>query len=303
MTFRALKPVVALWLQAEANNPLESELHKLIAHAGHRFGMSAIVAISWRGKIVWVQNHDGLMIERCGLRTTLSTIATRENQLWMIQDVEHARSSCGEALLTLDPAIRFIAGCSALSTPGSSSASLCLFDVVPRHLDSADLAVFQKLTNDVACRVSAWEQTARDAIPGLWNSAGFVPLAQTLLQASSARGLNATLIRICAGTALSNSSDTLSEPDIAAFADVLRATFRETDSFGRLTAYEFVALMIDCDYAEAIKAVARFRANLQVFNRERPGAKLLVATYSIVKHDPQRHRGIVDLLQDGAPGA
>jgi diguanylate cyclase (GGDEF)-like protein len=109
----------------------------------------------------------------------------------------------------------------------------------------------------------------RDSLTGLYNRRGFITLAEEQFKLAR-RNCQALSVILCDMDGLKPINDTFGHASgdraLAAAAEILRATFRESDIIARLGGDEFVILAIGAMPHDAERLKRRLQANLDDFN-------------------------------------
>lgn len=110
-----------------------------------------------------------------------------------------------------------------------------------------------------------------DDLTGLYNHRGFFNLAEHHAK-SSRRSKSKSLLIFADMDGLKGINDTMGHKEgsqaIAAVADVLRTTFRDSDIVARLGGDEFAVLVTDVHSQKSGKMIERLRHNLQSYNKK-----------------------------------
>jgi diguanylate cyclase (GGDEF)-like protein/PAS domain S-box-containing protein len=138
-----------------------------------------------------------------------------------------------------------------------------------------------------------------DELTGLRNRRGFLVLGE--LQLSLARRLGRMLVLYFADVdGLKRINDELGHAQgdraLVDVADLLRATFRETDLIARLGGDEFVVLALEAPDVDAAASVARFEEHLNQFNRTVQRPYRLAVSIGVAQHGPDSAESLSALL-------
>jgi len=128
-----------------------------------------------------------------------------------------------------------------------------------------------------------------DELTGLYNRRGFFTLAQHQLKIDR-RGRRRTFLLYADMDSLKEINDTLghAEGDIAliSFANILKATYRESDTIGRIGGDEFVIYPVGTTEDNAATIASRLQNNINIYNEKRKHKFRLSVSLGIVPCDP-----------------
>jgi len=138
-----------------------------------------------------------------------------------------------------------------------------------------------------------------DDLTNLYNRRGFLTLAEHQLKIDK-RNKKRTFLLYADLDNLKEINDTLghAEGDIALieFANMLRATYRESDTIARIGGDEFVVYPVGTTEDNAGTISARLQNNIEVHNSKRQHKFKLSVSVGIVLYDPETSHSIDELL-------
>jgi len=141
----------------------------------------------------------------------------------------------------------------------------------------------------------------RDELTGLYNRRGFVTLADQHLKMARRTARGALLV-FADVDGFKRVNDRFGHPEgdraLVAAAEVLRATFRESDIVARVGGDEFAVLAIEASEGSAERLRARLADNLQAHNASGNRRYTLSVTAGIATFDPQRPAGVDELMAE-----
>lgn len=147
----------------------------------------------------------------------------------------------------------------------------------------------------------ATADSVRDELTGLYNRRGFMTLAGPVFKTASRFASDATLVYLdLDGLKLINDlqGHAIGDQALRETAQTLREVFRESDIVARLGGDEFVVLALgDPDNAPTI--LKRVEARIAMRNAQSDRRYELSLSASAVPYQPQRHRSLEVLLQEG----
>ncbi|NVM78478.1 diguanylate cyclase (GGDEF)-like protein [Duganella sp. SG902] len=205
-------------------------------------------------------------------------------------------------LVTGDPHIRFYAGCPLRSGDGMKVGTLCIIDTVPREFDQDDAIALRDLATIVEAELTAFQTATTDELTQISNRRGFMQLAQYALSFCVRNQQKASLAFIDLDRFKPiNDNFGHAEGDLAlaAFAEVMCASFRSTDLFARLGGDEFVVLLAGAGESDAEKALQKFGQMLEAYNNKARRGYSLEFSCGVVEFDPAKPRDLHALLAAG----
>jgi diguanylate cyclase (GGDEF)-like protein len=221
--------------------------------------------------------------------------------LFIIEDTLQDERFVDNPLVTGEPGIRFYAGMPLRYQNGAKLGTLCIIDREPRSLDDEDLAMFRDLANIAESELSAIHLASIDELTRIPNRRGFVMTAHNSISLCARQALPVSLAYFDLDR-FKRINDRFGHEEgdraLAAFADVMGKTFRESDVFARIGGDEFVALLTDAGENRATDVVARFRGNVEAFNAQSSRGYEIQFTEGIVTVHPDERTTIGDLLRE-----
>ena len=220
---------------------------------------------------------------------------------FVIDDTLQDERFVDNPLVTGEPGIRFYAGMPLRHLNGAKMGTLCIIDRVPRRLEDADLAMLRDLADMAESELSAIHLASIDELTRISNRRGFVAMAQHCISLCARQRLPVSLVYFDLDKFKSiNDRFGHDEGDQAliAFADLMRKTFRESDTFARIGGDEFVALLTNVGENRAAEVVARFRDQVEAFNAQAERGYEIQFTDGIVTVRPDERSMIGDLLRE-----
>lgn len=205
-------------------------------------------------------------------------------------------------LVTGAPHVRFYAGCPLRAPDGMKVGTLCIIDSEPREFDQDDASALRDLASMVEDELSAFQTSTTDDLTRISNRRGFRQLAQYGLSFCVRNSQPASLAFIDLDRFKPiNDQFGHAEGDIAlaAFAEVMQASFRSTDLFARLGGDEFVVLLTGARKDDAALVLQKFNTMLSDYNlRARRGYELAFSC-GVVEFDPAAPQSVDALLAAG----
>jgi diguanylate cyclase (GGDEF)-like protein len=284
------------------DTPAEERFDRLTRMAKRMFRVPvALVSIIDENR-QWFKSNDGL--DACETPRNISFCghAILGDDIFLISDALADPRFADNPLVVGHPNIRFYAGCPLRSKDGLKVGTLCIIDTHPRDFDEEDAIALRDLAAMVADELTAFQTATTDDLTRISNRRGFMQLAQYSLNFCARQGKPATLAFLDLDRFKPiNDIYGHAEGDraLVAFAETMRATFRNTDLFARLGGDEFVVLLTSAARQEAEMVIAKFAAALCACNTQAKRGYDLAFSCGMVQFEPDKHRAIDTLLAEG----
>ncbi|CAM3479534.1 Putative diguanylate cyclase AdrA [Bordetella sputigena] len=217
----------------------------------------------------WFKSRQGLDTAETPRDVSFCAHAILDDAVLEVPDARNDGRFSDNPLVTGNPGIRFYAGCPLNVGNGMRVGTLCLVDTEPRRLSDEDRTLLQDLAKMAEQELASLHTATVDHLTGLSNRRGFEILGQHVLSLCERLQLPATLLLLDVDNFKTiNDTHGHAEGDraLAAFAEILRATLRDSDVLARLGGDEFVALLSNVDEPRSAAVIARLR---QAFEQAR----------------------------------
>lgn len=219
----------------------------------------------------WFKSCVGLSVSETSREISFCGHAILGNDIFIINDTKKDERFSDNPLVLNDPFIRFYAGCPLRHEDGSKLGTLCIIDTQPRTLNEEDYEALKDLAELAEHELIAVQLATLDDLTNISNRRGFISLAQKSLRICSRQSVPTSLAFFDLNE-FKSINDTFGHDEgdkvLAAFADLMRNTFRESDVFARLGGDEFVFLLTDTSIELAKETIARFRQSVEKYNKE-----------------------------------
>ncbi|RME33558.1 MAG: sensor domain-containing diguanylate cyclase [Gammaproteobacteria bacterium] len=249
----------------------------------------------------WFKSNLGLEVRETPREISFCGHAILGEEVFIIPDATADERFADNPLVVGEPGIRFYAGCPLRHPDGSRLGTLCIIDTKPRELSGEDIETLKDLASMAERELAAIQLATLDELTGISNRRGFMLLGQHTLSLCRRRRLCATLAYIDLD-AFKQINDTLGHEEgdrvLAAFADRLAATCRESDIYARLGGDEFVILFVDATRPVAQEALDRLRTVTGGADGKEAGRGEPSFSYGLVEFDPGRHDSIEALVRE-----
>jgi diguanylate cyclase (GGDEF)-like protein len=249
----------------------------------------------------WFKSCIGLSLSETSREMSFCGHAILGSEVFIIRDAIEDERFADNPLVLNDPNIRFYAGC-PLTVNGHRLGTLCIIDQVPRDFGHDDIDALKDLASMVERELEAVQLATLDELTGLSNRRGFLLLAKHSLKLSIRQKFPIVLVFMDLNQfKLINDKFGHAEGDAAlvAFANLMNASFRDSDHYARLGGDEFVALLSSTSIQEAGKIIERFKASLITYNQQAKRGYDISFSYGIVEFNHGTQTTIEELLDEG----
>jgi len=250
----------------------------------------------------WFKSCVGLGTTETSRDISFCGHAILGNEVFIIPDTQNDERFADNPLVVGDPNIRFYAGCPLRAPNGRMLGTLCVIDTKPRDLGLDDLEALEDLASMVESELAAVQMATQDALTKISNRRGFMMLAEHSLHLCSRQKIPASLVFMDLDRFKPiNDMFGHAEGDLAlaAFAEQMRDTFRDSDLIARLGGDEFVVFLINTPKEAAESIVLKFHNSLDKYNRDAKRGYDISFSHGIVEFNPKKHRTIEAFLKDG----
>jgi diguanylate cyclase (GGDEF)-like protein len=249
----------------------------------------------------WFKSCIGLSLSETSREISFCGHAILGSEVFIIRDAVEDERFADNPLVLNDPKIRFYAGC-PLTVNGHRLGTLCIIDQAPRNFGHDDIEALKDLASMVERELEAVQLATLDELTGLSNRRGFLLLAKYSRKLSIRQKSRLVLVFIDLDQFKSiNDKYGHAEGDVAlvAFANLMNASFRESDHYARLGGDEFVALLSSTSIKEAETMIERFKTSLNAYNQQAKRGYDISFSYGIVEFNHGTQTTIEELLAQG----
>ncbi len=279
----------------------EERFDRLTRMARRLFGVPIALVSLVDANRQWFKSCMGLEVRETPRDISFCGHAILGDELFVIPDAAADERFADNPLVTGEPRIRFYAGHPLRAPTGHKMGTLCIIDREPRTLGTEDAAVMKDLAAMAERELAALHLATTDELTRLSNRRGFRNLARHSLAFCDRHDVPAVLVYFdLNGFKPINDRFGHAEGDraLVAFANQMKAVFRDSDVFGRLGGDEFAVLLTNTPEHEAERSVERFRAALDEHNRIAARGYDIAFSCGMAPFDPRRHDGIDPLLAE-----
>lgn len=250
----------------------------------------------------WFKSAQGLDACQTPRNISFCGHAILGDDIFLIPDALEDQRFADNPLVTGAPHVRFYAGCPLRAPDGSKVGTLCIIDAVPREFDHDDALAMRDLAAMIEGELSAFQTSTTDELTKISNRRGFLQLAQYGLSFCVRNSQPAALAFIDLDRFKPiNDQFGHAEGDLAlaAFAEVMQASFRATDLFARLGGDEFVVLLTGASKDDAEVVLHKFGTLLAEYNARANRGYDLQFSAGVVEFNPAAPQGVDQLLAAG----
>lgn len=284
------------------DTPPEERFDRVTRMARRMFGVStALVSIVDENR-QWFKSRQGLDVAETPRNVSFCGHAILGDDVFLVQNALHDERFADNPLVAGDPNIRFYAGYPLRASDGQKLGTLCIIDSQPRDFDHDDAIALRDLASMVEGELAALHTSTTDELTKISNRRGFLQLAQYGLSFCVRNNQPASLAFIdLDGFKPINDNYGHAEGDLAlaAFAEVMCASFRSTDLFARLGGDEFVVLLTGAKEDVALAVLEKFGSMLDEYNDRAQRGYRLRFSCGVVEFNPAAPQSVEQLLAAG----
>jgi diguanylate cyclase (GGDEF)-like protein len=250
----------------------------------------------------WFKSAQGLDACQTPRNVSFCGHAILGDDIFLIPDALADQRFADNPLVTGAPHVRFYAGCPLRAPDGNKVGTLCIIDHEPREFDQEDGLALRDLAAMIEDELTAFQTSTTDDLTQISNRRGFLQLAEYGLNFCIRNRQPAALAFIDLDRFKPiNDQFGHAEGDIAlaAFAEVMQASFRSTDLFARLGGDEFVVLLTGAGKREAEQVLEKFGGLLTDYNGRAARGYDLQFSAGVVEFDPAAPQSVEALLAAG----
>ncbi len=283
------------------DTPAEERFDRLTRLAKRLFDVPIALVSLVDSDRQWFKSRVGL--EACETSRDVSFCghAILDNDVFVVNDAARDPRFNDNPLVDSEPRIRFYAGCPLTVGSGLRLGTLCLIDRTPREFGEEDKTLLRDLAVMAQQELEAVELATMDELTGVSNRRGFVMLAGQTLGMCMRLNKPAALVYLDLDDFKPiNDRFGHAEGDRALrdFANLLLATFRDSDVVARLGGDEFAVLVGNADRGTIHSALDRLQQTVDGYNRQARRGYGLRYSVGMVTFDPTRHHDIDQLVAD-----
>lgn len=277
----------------------EERFDRLTRLAKHMFRVPISVVSLVDSDRQWFKSCDGVRTNQTPRDVSFCGHTILDGELFVIEDASADARFADNPLVTGDPHVRFYAGCPLTLHGDIRIGAFCLVDTKPRTLNEVERGMLRDLGRIAERELEMLELAATDDLTGLSNRRGFEALALHSLKLCKRAQSSASLLFFdLDGFKRINDVFGHAEGDraITGFADVLRASLRETDLLARLGGDEFVALVVGADAGSEARVIERVRLGVERYNQLHKRGYDLRFSVGLAPYDLSAQSSVADLI-------
>jgi diguanylate cyclase (GGDEF)-like protein len=271
------------------DTPPEERFDRVTRMARRMFGVPVALVSLIDENRQWFKSRAGLDATETPRNISFCGHAILGDDILLIPNALDDERFADNPLVTGAPNIRFYAGCPLRAANGDKLGTLCLLDTQQRDFDHDDKEALHDLASMVENELAAFQTATTDDLTRISNRRGFLQLARYGLNFCVRHHQPAALAFIDLDRFKPiNDRYGHAEGDraLAAFADVMRSSFRSTDLCARLGGDEFVVLLTGANKAEAEVVIQKFCLQLQDYNVSVNRGYDLMFSYGVEEFQP-----------------
>jgi diguanylate cyclase (GGDEF)-like protein len=249
----------------------------------------------------WFKSSTGLAATQTPREVSFCGHAISSDSILLVPDAHLDPRFHDNPFVTGEPHVRFYAGCPLSMPDGSRIGTLCLIDSQPRDFGKEDSAILGDLARMAEQEFNAVQLMSLDELTGIPNRRAFKALTQQALNQCHRMKLPASMLFFdLDGFKDINDRCGHGEGDhaLAAFAGVLRDTFRDSDVVARIGGDEFAVFLWNCPEANAAVASQRLQARLDAHNLAAARGYDIRFSAGQIMADTSRHSTVEALLAE-----
>lgn len=249
----------------------------------------------------WFKSKQGLDASETPRDISFCGHAILGNEIFVIEDAVEDIRFTDNPLVTGEPHIRFYAGMPLRYLNGSKLGTLCIIDRKPRVFDDSDYEMLRDLAEMAESEINAIQLATIDDLTKISNRRGFVSLARNSISLCARQETSVSMVFFDLNDFKQiNDRYGHAEGDraLAAFAELMRQSFRESDVFARIGGDEFAVLLTNTSEAHAREIVGRFRDLVEAYNRQMSRGYDLCFADGVVSLLPDQDCSVQELLQE-----
>jgi diguanylate cyclase (GGDEF)-like protein len=210
----------------------------------------------------WFKAKRGLEVDQTPRSVSICTHTIQQREPLIVEDADLDARFAGSPLVAGPPHIKSYAGIPLRTPEGYNIGSLCAMDTRPRRFSPADVAILANFANIVCDELELRMIAQVDHLTGALTRRGFTEQVEREIARARRNGRLGTLVMLDLDH-FKSVNDThghaVGDRVLQQVAEILRATLRPSDVFGRLGGEEFAILLPETIGNEAVAAIERLR--------------------------------------------
>ena len=246
-----------------------------------------------------VKSCAGLEVDTLPRDITFCAHTILQTDPLIVNDLQQDLRFHDNPLVTEAPFIRFYAGYPVQLPDGATVGAFCLMDHKPRAFSVHEIQILSDLAAIVEDEFKVLDAATADELTGLFNRRGFMSLAEYALLTARRRNEPASLVFIDLDRfKLINDTWGHEQGDkaLTAMADLMKATFRESDIIATQGGDEFIILLANTAQQAAGIAMAQLSNNVAEYNQQAGNPWQLAFSWGCVEYDPATHHSLNEIV-------
>lgn len=247
----------------------------------------------------WFKSCAGIDVSEMPREISFCGHAILGDEVFIINNALEDDRFSDNPLVLDEPHVRFYAGCPLRDNDGSNLGTLCLVDTIPRTFSEDDIEALKDLAELAEHELNAVQLATIDDLTKITNRRGFITLAQKSIEVCKRQKLQSALLFLDLNefkTINDRFGHEEGDKALIAFADEMKATFRDSDVFARLGGDEFVVLLTNTSNEPAENVINRFRQAMENYNKKAKNGYDISFSDGIANIDYEKDHSIEALL-------
>jgi diguanylate cyclase (GGDEF)-like protein len=210
----------------------------------------------------WFKAKRGLESDQTPRSVSFCTHTIQQREPLIVEDADLDPRFAGTALVAGPPHVKSYAGIPLRTPEGYNVGSLCAMDTRPRRFSPADVAILANFASIVCDELELRMIAQVDQLTGALTRRGFVEQAEREIARARRYSRSGTLVMLDLDhfkTVNDTHGHAIGDRVLQKVAEIIRATLRPSDVFGRLGGEEFGILLPETAGDEAAAAIERLR--------------------------------------------
>jgi diguanylate cyclase (GGDEF)-like protein len=210
----------------------------------------------------WFKAKRGLESDQTPRSVSFCTHTIQQREPLIVEDADLDPRFAGTALVAGPPHVKSYAGIPLRTPEGYNVGSLCAMDTRPRRFSPADVAILANFASIVCDELELRMIAQVDQLTGALTRRGFVEQAEREIARARRYSRSGTLVMLDLDhfkTVNDTHGHAIGDRVLQKVAEIIRATLRPSDVFGRLGGEEFGILLPETAGDEAAAGIERLR--------------------------------------------
>jgi diguanylate cyclase (GGDEF)-like protein len=283
------------------DTPPEERFDRITRLARNVFGVPIALVTLVDAERQWFKSNQGLKGRETPRSISFCGHTILQDHPMVVEDARTDDRFSDNPSVTGDPNVRFYAGYPLSAPDGSKLGSLCIIDRKPRKLSDTERETLVTLGRLIESELASMNLATSDALTGVSNLRGFAEIGQYVLALATRLNHGVELLYLdVEGFGAFNERHGREEGDrlLIELAQLLLASFRDSDLVGRVGRDEFAVLLSGATETIRNQALRRLEVELDRLNMLRPLECRFTVKLSAVTYDPVQHPSLEVLVHE-----